>query len=90
MRGYEPGRRRTPSSIAWALESEAVEHGWIVGKFIGSERDLIERFGASRDTVREAVRLLELRGSVVMERGRRGGSGLERERTRNIPRRLGV
>jgi DNA-binding FadR family transcriptional regulator len=72
-KGYDPGDRKRPAHIAWALEHEAVEQGWVVGRFVGSERDLIDRFGVSRDVVREAIRLLEARGSMLIERGRNGG-----------------
>jgi DNA-binding FadR family transcriptional regulator len=40
---------------------------------VGSELGLIERFGVSRDTLREAIRLLEARGSMTIGRGRHGG-----------------
>lgn len=73
VNGYETGRRITPAQIAWLLETEAVAAGWSVGRSVGSEPALMDRFGVSRDTLREAVRLLESRGSMVMERGRRGG-----------------
>jgi DNA-binding FadR family transcriptional regulator len=72
-KGYDPGDRKTPTNIAWELEREAVEQGWVVGRFVGSEREFIERFAASRDAVREAIRLLEARGSMLIERGRNGG-----------------
>jgi DNA-binding FadR family transcriptional regulator len=72
-KGYDSGDRKTPPHIAWAIEHDAVEQGWVVGRFIGSERDLIKRFAASRDVVREAIRLLEARGSILIERGRNGG-----------------
>lgn len=72
-KGYDATDRMRPAHLAWALEREAVEHGWTVGRYIGSESELITRFGASRDAVREAIRLLEARGSIVIERGRRGG-----------------
>ena len=77
-KGYDSGDRKTPAHIAWALEHEAVEQGWVVGRFIGSERDLIERFGVSRDVVREAIRMLEARGSISIGRGRNGGIRLAR------------
>jgi DNA-binding FadR family transcriptional regulator len=73
VKGYETGPRITPTQIAWVLESEALETGWVVGRSVGSELGLIERFGVSRDTLREAIRLLEARGSMVIERGRHGG-----------------
>ncbi len=72
-KGYDPSDRMRPAHIAWAIEHEAVELGWVVGRIVGSERELIDRFGASRDVVREAIRLLEARGSVLVERGRNGG-----------------
>jgi DNA-binding FadR family transcriptional regulator len=72
-KGYDPGDRKTPAHIAWELEHEAVEQGWVVGRFVGSEREFIKRFAASRDAVREAIRLLEARGSMLIERGRNGG-----------------
>jgi DNA-binding FadR family transcriptional regulator len=71
--GYETGSRKTPAHVAWLLESDAIRAGWIVGRFVGSERDLIARFGVSRDVVREATRILEARGSMLMQRGRTGG-----------------
>lgn len=73
IRGYSAAERRSPAQIAWMLEHEAVEHGWVAGRFVGCERDLMKRFGASRDTIREAIRLVESRGSMFIERGRRGG-----------------
>jgi DNA-binding FadR family transcriptional regulator len=74
--GYGSDSRKIPSHIAWVIEKDAVEQGWTAGLFIGSERELIERFDVSRDVVREAIRLLEARGSIIIERGRNGGMRL--------------
>jgi DNA-binding FadR family transcriptional regulator len=76
-RGYNSAGRKTPAHIAWILETEAADQCWVVGRLVGSERDLIERFGVSRDAVRQAIRVLESRGSMVMERGRHGGLRLK-------------
>ncbi len=73
VNGYQTGARITPAQIAWVLESEALEAGWVVGRCVGSELGLIDRFGVSRDTLRGAIRLLEARGSMIIERGRHGG-----------------
>jgi DNA-binding FadR family transcriptional regulator len=73
VKGHAGGGRMTPAQIAWVLESEALQAGWVVGRSVGSEPELIERFEVSRDTLREAVRLLEARGSMIIERGRHGG-----------------
>ena len=43
------------------------------GALVGSEGDLLHRYGASRAVFREAVRLLEYHSVVVMRRGAGGG-----------------
>ncbi len=50
-----------------------VADGWPVGSFIGSEADLMTRYGVSRAVLREAIRLLELQQVASMRRGPRGG-----------------
>jgi DNA-binding FadR family transcriptional regulator len=47
--------------------------GWPVGAVLGSESELLERYGVSRPTLREAIRLLEHRQIAVMRRGPGGG-----------------
>jgi DNA-binding FadR family transcriptional regulator len=44
-----------------------------VGDLIGSESALMQRYGVSRQILREAVRLLEHHGIAVMRRGASGG-----------------
>lgn len=43
------------------------------GDYLGSERELAERFGVSRTTVRDAVRTLEANGIVDVQVGAKGG-----------------
>jgi len=54
------------------------------GTRIGTEGELVEQFGVSRTTVREAIRELEARGVVETRRGKAGGIHI----ARSDPRRL--
>lgn len=63
----------TPTQIAWSLENAALRDGWPVGASLGSETALIAGLGVSRERLREAIRIVEARGAMRMERGRHGG-----------------
>lgn len=75
--GFGDGPIRSPSHVAWLLESAALEGGWQANDVLGSETDLLERFAASRDVVRGAIRIVEARGSMKMRRGCQGGLHLQ-------------
>jgi DNA-binding FadR family transcriptional regulator len=59
--------------VADALRDDIERAGWPVGQVIGSETDLIERYGVSRAILREGVRIVEHHGAVRTKRGPRGG-----------------
>jgi DNA-binding FadR family transcriptional regulator len=59
--------------VARALFLEVTAAGWPVGDFLGSEAELMARFGVSRAVLREAVRLLEHHQIATMRRGPGGG-----------------
>lgn len=61
------------SVVARRLEDEVVERGWPVGEVLGSETELLDRFGVSRAVLREAVRIVEHTGAARMRRGPGGG-----------------
>lgn len=55
------------------MEEDIVGSGWKVGALIGSEAELVLRYGVSRWVMREAIRILEQDGLVEIRRGRFGG-----------------
>jgi DNA-binding FadR family transcriptional regulator len=59
--------------IARMLYARVVASGWPVGELLGSEAELLEDCGVSRSVLREALRLLELKGVVRTRRGPGGG-----------------
>jgi DNA-binding FadR family transcriptional regulator len=65
--------REKPELIADELRSMIVTGALRDGESLGRETDLVERFGVSRPSLREALRILEAEGLVVVVRGVRGG-----------------
>jgi DNA-binding FadR family transcriptional regulator len=61
------------ASVAAAIERHVVEQGWPVGKVIGSEAELLQRYGVSRPVLRQAAGILESHQVARMRRGPGGG-----------------
>jgi DNA-binding FadR family transcriptional regulator len=55
------------------IERDLAAQGWPQGDQIGTEPDLLKKYGVSRAVFREAVRIGEHRGILRMQRGPRGG-----------------
>ena len=68
-----PGPREKPQLIADELRSLIVEGHLSEGDSLGHEPDLVERFGVSRPSLREALRILEAEGLISVVRGVHGG-----------------
>ena len=66
-------RREKPQQIADELHQLIVSGKLSEGESLGREPELIERFGVSRPSLREALRILEARGLISVVRGRGGG-----------------
>jgi DNA-binding FadR family transcriptional regulator len=60
--------------VARRLRGEIVRGETPVGEPLASEKQLMERFGVSRPTLRAALRILETQSLVEVRRGSRGGS----------------
>jgi GntR family transcriptional repressor for pyruvate dehydrogenase complex len=60
------------------------------GADLPTERDLGERAGLSRATVREALRILEGEGLISTRTGRNGGSAVARPSSATIERSVGI
>lgn len=67
-------RRSRPVRVAEAIKDWVVEKGLQPGDRLPGETELIERFGMSKGTIREAMRLLQAQGLVVTKTGPGGGS----------------
>lgn len=67
------GGNKGAEVVAGQVFRQVVAEGWPVGKLLGSESELIERYDVSRAVLREAVRLLEHHRIAAMRRGPGGG-----------------
>jgi DNA-binding FadR family transcriptional regulator len=65
--------QKSAFAAAWQLENDIFTEGWPAGEVFGDQAALIHRYGFSRATLREAVRLLEDRHVARMRRGPGGG-----------------
>lgn len=68
-----PRQREKPQQIADELRRLIIEGQLAEGESLGHEPDLIERFGVSRPSLREALRILEAEGLISVVRGVLGG-----------------
>jgi DNA-binding FadR family transcriptional regulator len=64
---------RRAQALAAQIEAEIDAAGWPVGRVLGSESELLERYQVSRGVLRQAARLLEHYSVARMRPGRNGG-----------------
>ena len=60
--------------VSKVLRNQIVRGQIVEGETLAPEWELIERFGVSRPSLREAIRILESEGLVSIQRGARGGA----------------
>ena len=73
------GQLRAHEQILESLRAQIDDGSLGVGDRLPSERELAVRFGVSRTSVREAIRVLEVMGIVSVRRGAEHGVTLRRE-----------
>jgi len=69
-----PGERRIFENISEDIRSLVASGALRPGDKLSSERDLAEKYGASRPAVREALRILERGGVIELRKGPKGGT----------------
>jgi len=65
--------RNLPERLALYMLKEIQRAGWPAGEKLGNEPELLQRYGVSRATLRQALRLLEEYSAVETRRGPKGG-----------------
>jgi len=73
VKGPSRVQREKPQKIADELRSLIVSGELADGDSLGREPELVERFGVSRPSLREALRILETEGLIRVVRGLHGG-----------------
>lgn len=66
-------RAKLAGRAADQIVADVVDLGWPVGQVLGSETELLDRYGVSRAVLREAIRLVEHQHVARMRRGTNGG-----------------
>jgi DNA-binding FadR family transcriptional regulator len=82
--------RKLSHLIARDLRSMILRGDVAYGQALPSEKDLIRTFGVSRETIREALRILESEGLVQVRLGRGGGFVVQRPEPRALMRHIAL
>ena len=69
----KPVKQKLSHEIARQIARDIIDEGLQEGDFLGREPELLKRYSISRDTFREAIRVLEWQGLAKTTRGPSGG-----------------
>ncbi|MCD7059812.1 FadR/GntR family transcriptional regulator [Pelagibacterium xiamenense] len=72
-----PIRRKRTDEIVDAIKTTIIEHGLQPGDRLPQERELMEQYQASKGTIREALKALEVQGLIRTRTGPGGGAFIE-------------
>lgn len=93
-RGGQPDNRvRAPhiaELVADTLRDRILDGSLSHGGELPKQEDLLEEFGVSRPSIREALRILEAEGLVSVRRGKVGGAVVHRPQASNVAYTLGL
>ena len=79
---------KTSEVVAFAIARDIAEDGLQYGDRLPLEAEMVEQFAVSRESVREALRLLETQGIVSIRRGPGGGPLVGKASSINLARTL--
>lgn len=77
---------KTSEVVAFAIVRYIVDHGLSYGDRLPLEAEMVEHYRVSRESLREALRLLEAQGIVSIRRGPNGGPLVGRAESANLGR----
>ena len=77
---------KTSEKVAFRLAHDIVAGGLVEGDHLPREAELVDHYGVSRESIREALRLLEAQGMVSIRRGPGGGPIVGRAESANLAR----
>lgn len=76
--------RKTSEVIARQIALELIDSGLPEGTMLANEQEMIDHFAVGRNTLREALRLLEAWGLVSIRTGRNGGPVVRHPQPRDL------
>lgn len=84
------GARRTAEIVADELRRQIIEGELVDGDLLPRQEVLVEQFGVSLVSLREALRILETEGLISVRRGNRGGAVVHAPAEANAAYMLGL